>query len=333
MNRTKSWGVSHFLEHLFFKGTERRPTAQEISETIEGVGGILNAATDREVTVYWVKVARPHFTLAMDLLIDMLRHSRFDPEELEKERRVVLEELAMVNDAPERRVDSLIDELCWPQQPLGREVVGTRESVLALTRDRVLDYVARQYVPNNCVVSVAGDITHEEVVEALAAGLDDWRASMPSSWYPAIEANGLPRLGVEYRRSEQAHLCLALPGVGSLDPDRYAHGLLNVILGEGMSSRLFLEIREKQALAYDVASRLAHYLDTGSLVVYAGVSPCSGGRLGSDTKGASALGRSGLGGLTKARELSKGRLLLRMEHSGGSGLARRSEMLSTDPHA
>jgi predicted Zn-dependent peptidase len=169
-------GVSHFLEHLFFKGTERRPTAQEISETIEGVGGILNAATDREVTVYWAKVARPHFSLAMDLLTDMLRHSIFDADELEKERKVVLEELSMVNDAPERRVETL-------------------------TREGILDYVARQYVPNNTVVSVAGDITHEEVVDMLALGFGDWEAGTPTTWYPAVEANSLPRLGVQYWRS------------------------------------------------------------------------------------------------------------------------------------
>ena len=308
-------GISHFLEHLFFKGSERRPTAKEISEAIEGVGGILNAATDRELTVYWVKVARPHFALAVDILVDMLRHPLFAPEEIEKERKVVLEELAMVNDAPERRVETLIDEVCWPHQPLGREVAGTRESVLALTRDQILAYVARQYVPNNTVISIAGDIVHEEVVEMLSAALDDWGRGTPSTWYPAVEADGQPRLGLEYWRSEQAHLNLALPGVGSLDPDRYAFGLLNVVLGEGMSSRLFLEIREKHALAYDVQSRLSQYLDTGSMVVYAGVSPAQAvpALQAIEAEVRRLLDPIPEEEVTKARELSKGRLLLRME--------------------
>jgi predicted Zn-dependent peptidase len=165
------------------------------------------------------------------------------------------------------------------------------------------------------VVSVAGDITHEEVVEMLAGGFADWEAGTPAPWYPAVEANAIPRLGVQYWRSEQAHLCLALPGIGSLDPDRYALGMLNVVLGEGMSSRLFLEIREKQALAYDVASRLAHYLDSGAMVVYAGVTP-------SQAMSALEAVQHEIERLhdpvteeelTKARELSKGRLLLRME--------------------
>ena len=157
-------GLSHFVEHLCFKGTERRPSPRLISEVIDNVGGILNAGTDRELTVYYGKVARPHLELVVDILADMLRYSLLAPEEVEKERRVILEELAMVADSPAQLVDVLIDEVLWPDQPLGWDVAGNRETVSAVTRDMVLDYLHRQYVPNNMVVSVAGNVGEEEVL-------------------------------------------------------------------------------------------------------------------------------------------------------------------------
>ncbi len=160
-------GVSHFIEHLCFKGTQRRATSKEISGAIEGVGGILNAGTDRELTVYWCKVARSHFHLAVDVIADMLSHSKFDPEDIEKERHVITEEINMGLDSPQNRVDTLIDELMWSNQPLGRDVIGTKVTTAALTRQNMLDYLAQQYLANNTVVSIAGDITREEVVDSL----------------------------------------------------------------------------------------------------------------------------------------------------------------------
>ena len=163
--RPEEAGISHLIEHLVFKGTERRPTAQEISEIIDGVGGVMNAGTDREMTVYYAKVARPHFERAADVLADMLRHPLMLDEELEKERKVVIEELASITDSPAQLVDVLLDSTMWPDQPLGRDVAGTEASVSALTRDGTLDYLHRQYVPNNIVVAVAGAIEHDEVVQ------------------------------------------------------------------------------------------------------------------------------------------------------------------------
>src|SRR3989304_6935980 len=186
-------GASHFIEHLVFKGTRRRPSAKDISEAIEGVGGILNAATDRELTVYWCKVARPHFPLAVDILVDMLRFPVFDPAELEKERQVVLEELNAVQDSPHQLVDMLIDQVLWPDQALGRDVAGTKDTVAALARDALLDYMYHQYTPGNAVVSVAGDIEHEEVVASLSPLLGDWQGGSPHSWYPAENGQGAPR--------------------------------------------------------------------------------------------------------------------------------------------
>ena len=308
-------GVSHFLEHLLFKGTERRPTAQEISEIIERVGGVLNAGTDRELTVYWCKVARDHLGLGIDLLADMLRHSRFDPEEIDKERRVVLEELASVQDAPPQWVDVLLDQVMWPGQPMGWDVAGTRESVAGFTRDMARDYWLRHYSPGATVVSVAGDVEHERVVAAVDAALGEWAPMVAPSWQPVIDGQEKPCLRLEHRRTEQAHLSLAVRGLSSVDPDRFALDLLNVILGEGMSSRLFVAVRERQGLAYDVHSYVSHYLDTGTVGVYAGVDP---------KRASSALGsimeqlvriRDGVEEeeLTKAKEFSKGRMFLRLE--------------------
>ncbi len=308
-------GVSHFSEHLCFKGAEKRATAKDIAEAIEGVGGIINASTDKEATVYWVKVARQHFALALDVLVDIIRHSKFEAGEIEKERHVILEELNMSLDTPHIRVNMLIDEVLWPNQALGRDIIGTRETIAALTRDTMLGYVGRQYIPNNTVVAVAGDISHEEVLTSLEQALADWPRGVPCSWYPAVEAQDQPRLQREYKDAEQCHLCLALHGLSLFHPDRFILDLLNVVLGEGMSSRLFLELRERHGLAYDVHSYVNHLLDSGSMVVYAGVEP-------KHTESAIGVILDQLHRLeeqvpewelTKAKELVKGRLLLRME--------------------
>src|SRR5262245_1258507 len=198
-------GISHLLEHLLFKGTEKRPTAQEISELIDEVGGVMNAGTDRELTVYYAKVARPHFDRAADVLTDMVRNALVAPEEIEKERKVVIEELASVADSPSQLVDVLLDATMWPGQPLGRDVAGTEESVTATTREATVDYMRRQYVPNNMVVSVAGAIEHGEIVEAIGAALGDMPPGNPTPWIRAINGQGEPRLAVQYKQTEQAH--------------------------------------------------------------------------------------------------------------------------------
>lgn len=309
-------GISHFIEHMLFKGTRNRPAAQQISECIERVGGYLNAATDREMTVYWAKVARPYFGTALELLADMLLNSLMEPKDLETERKVILEELGSINDSPAQKVDILIDEAVWPGQPLGRDVAGTRESVSTITRQMMLDYASAQYVSNNAVVGVAGDIGHDEVVEAVGKMLGAWQPGEPRSWIPSrvAEQNG-PVARMESRKTQQAHFCLALRGLSSRHPDRYALDLLNAVLGEGMSSRLFLEIREKRGLAYEIHSSVSHYLDDGAVMVYAGVEPR---RINDAIQRALAeVGRMREpvpeDELEKAKAMSKGRLLLRTE--------------------
>jgi predicted Zn-dependent peptidase len=308
-------GLSHFVEHLCFKGTERRPTPREISEVIDSVGGILNASTDRELTVYYCKVALPHLELALDVLVDMLRRSLFAPDEVEKERKVILEELAMVADSPSQQVDVLIDEVLWPDQPLGWDVAGSEKSVRGITREMTLAYLRRQYVPNNAVISVAGNVSHEEVVDLVGRYLGDWERGIPGGWFPAVNSQTAARTGVLYKRSEQAHLSLALHGLSSQHPDRYVLDLLSVVFGEGMSSRLFLELRERRGLCYDVHSYVSHFLDTGSFSMYAGVDPGNARETVAALMEELARLRDGVSEeeLTKAKELSKGRLLLRME--------------------
>ena len=308
-------GLSHVVEHLCFKGTERRPTPREISQIVDSVGGSLNAATDRELTVYYGKVARPHLELVVDVLTDMLRNSLLAPEEMEKERGVILEELAAVADSPPQMVDLLIDSLIWPDQPLGRDTAGTAETVSAMNRDTVRAYMDGQYVANNVVVSVAGDVSHDEVLDLIGRQMGNWQSGIPAGWYPASPGIGGRRAAVSFKKTEQAHICLAMPGVPIEHPERPALDLLSVILGEGMSSRLFNELRERLGLCYDIHSYPSHYLDTGSLTVYAAVDPKN------TTKALQALMaelrrlRDGVPEeeLARAKELSKGRLLLRME--------------------
>ena len=308
-------GISHFLEHILFKGSQRWATPRELSEAIEGVGGILNGGTDKELTVYWTKVARPHFQLAVDVLSDMFRYPRFQPEEVEKERQVIFEEINMSRDSPSQRVDLLIDEVLWPNQPLGRDVAGSRETINRQSRQNLMDFMSRQYLPVNTVIAVAGDIGHDEVVERLHQSFDSWTGGQPKHWYPALDNQNSPRFQVEDMETEQANICLGLKGISGRHPQRFTLGLLNVILGEGMSSRLFLEIREKRGLAYEIHSYPQYFLDSGSFIVYAGIDPKkleSGieaiiqelARLREPIPEAEVV---------KAREFFKGRMLLRME--------------------
>ncbi|MCX6004007.1 MAG: pitrilysin family protein, partial [Chloroflexi bacterium] len=310
-------GISHFIEHLLFRGTEKRPHSKDISAAIEGVGGVLNGGTDKELTVYWCKVAQPHFRMALDVLADMILHSRFETGDIEKERCVIIEEICMSRDLPNQLVGMLIDELLWPDHPLGRDVAGNRSSVETVTREQMLDFIAHEYTPENTVVSIAGNIQQDEVVKAVSDVLGNWANGEQRLNYLNYQEMKNPRLKVEYRDTEQTHLCLALPGLSLQHPKRFTLDLMNVILGEGMSSRLFLEVRDKLGLAYNIHSYLDHFNDTGALTIYAGVEP-KNLKVGiSAILEQLALLKECVPEeeLTKAKELSKGRLLLRMEDS------------------
>jgi predicted Zn-dependent peptidase len=310
-------GISHFAEHLFFKGTKRRPSAKEITQDIEGVGGIINGATDRELTIYWCKVAKPHFPIALDVLSDLLLHSLFDKKEIEQERRVINEEINMNMDLPQQRVNTLIDELLWPAQPLGREITGYKETISSITREQILNYIARRYMPNNTVLSIAGNIQHEEAIAQIEPLFNRWAAGELMTGYITNDKQTEARLRIEPRDIEQAHLCIAAHGFSRSHPQRFTIDLLNTVLGGGMSSRLFTEIRERRGLAYDISSYTEHFLKAGTFVVYAGV----------DSEKIETAVTAILeelfktkqeittGELIRAKELSKGRLYLRFEDS------------------
>jgi predicted Zn-dependent peptidase len=310
-------GISHFLELMCFKGTTKRPTATEISTVVEGVGGILNGGTDKELTVYWCKVAQPHFAIALEVLVDMLLNSRFDPVEIEKERQVIIEEINMCLDSPSQRVGMLIDELLWTGHPLGRDIAGSKESVTTTTREMILNYMDRYYQPSNMVLAIAGDIQHREVVKMVSQATTNWANRQPQPGYSPYQEELARRVVIETRDTEQAQLCLALPGLSIIHPERFSLDLLNVILGEGMSSRLFTEIRDKLGLAYSIQSYAEHFLDTGAITISAGV----------DAKNLPVAIQAILAELSrlkeiipeseldKAKELFKGRILLRLEDS------------------
>jgi predicted Zn-dependent peptidase len=325
-------GVSHLIEHMLFKGCEQYPSAQAIAETIEGVGGVLDAGTDKELTVYSAKIASRHFARAATLMADMVRRPRFDAPELEKERRVIVDELGMYRDSPQDWVGVLGDETFWPGLPLGREVAGTHETVESMTHAAMSDYWRAHYVPGNLVVSVVGDIEHDEALAAITRLLGDWTPVEPPGWLPSLPPQQAPRVRVQQRRTEQSNICLFTLGVSHTDADYYAMTLLNAILGDGMSSRLFLEVRERQGLAYDVSSGPVHFHDTGAFVVYAGVEPRTTesalaailhemARLRDEPVGPSELAR--------AKEYTKGRMALRLEdtHSVAAWLGGQEALL------
>jgi predicted Zn-dependent peptidase len=310
-------GISHFAEHLFFKGTQRRPTSKEITQDIEGVGGIINAGTDKEVTIFWCKVAESHFPIALDVLSDLLLNSRFDNKEIEQERQIISEEINMNLDLPQQRVNMLIDELLWPDQPLGREIIGYKETVSSITRKQLLNYVARRYMPNNTVLSIAGNIQHEEAIDQIKPLLNKWTAGELATGYITNVNQTEARLRIEPKDIEQAHLCLAVHGFSHFHPQRFTVDLLNIVLGGGMSSRLFTEIRENRGLAYDINSYTEHFLNSGSFIIYAGVDPkkleiAVAAILEELSKIKRGITTSEL---SRAKELSKGRLHLRFEDS------------------
>ena len=311
-------GISHFIEHLCFKGTEKRPESRDISTAIDGVGGVFNAGTDRELTVYWCKVASTHFPLAVDVLSDILLHSKFSPEDIESERQVIIQELNMQMDSPQQRVHMLISELLWPKHPLGREIGGTRETVANTSRQMMMDYIEQYYAPDNTVISIAGGIGQEEAISQIEKEFGDWsHIGTKVSYLSADDTQKKPCLRIEQRDTEQAHFCLAVAGLSETHPDRFILDLLNTILGGGMSSRLFTEIRDKRGLAYAISSYTDHLSDSGSLTIYAGVNPDNTGAaieaILEEMRG--MMGKIPQSEISKAKELMKGRLLLRMENS------------------
>jgi len=259
-------GVAHMLEHMAFKGTARR-SARLIAETIEDVGGQLNAYTSREHTAYYARTLADDLPLAVDLLADILQHSTFDEVELGRERTVVLQEIGQVNDTPDDLIFDLFQETAFPDQPLGRSILGPSEIVAGMPRKALIDYMADHYAPENMVLVAAGKVEHAQLVDLAARHFRELPATAARRREPALYRGGERR---DARELEQAHVLLGLPAFSYLDDDFYALQVLSAMLGGGMSSRLFQEVRENRGLAYAVFSFAASYCDTGLLGIYAG---------------------------------------------------------------
>ena len=268
-------GLSHYLEHMLFKGTESRPEPTAISAAIEGAGGSLNAFTSRELTCYWNRVPFDRLPLAMDVLADSVRHSLLAESEIERERTVICSEIRRAHDQPGQRAGQLLTQAVYGEQPLGWEIAGDLESVGAITRDHLSAHIETWYRPSNIVLSVAGNVEREQVLEYAER---HWGEGWPEA--ASESAPNRARAGdqmsdelaqIEVRSLEQCNLALALRAISRLDPDRYALVLMNEILGGGMSSRLFTEIREKRGLAYSVGSHPTAFDDAGHLAITAGV--------------------------------------------------------------
>lgn len=263
-------GVSHFLEHLLFKGTARR-TARQIAEELEAVGGVINAFTTKEYTCFYSRVLAEHLDLAIDVLSDMFFNSLLANEDIEKEKKVILEEIKMYEDSPDELVHDLFAQTIWPGHPLGRAILGTYESVTNLNRDRIYRYYREQYNSANIVLAAAGKFATSELVAKLQAAFGQKPCpGREGEYYPPEEQGGV---SIHVKDTEQVQICLGVPGLPQDDPGIYALQALNNILGGGLSSRLFQLIREEQALAYSVYSYHASFLDSGLFTVYAGTSP------------------------------------------------------------
>lgn len=318
-------GLSHLLEHLVFKGTRGYPEAGALSQHVEGVGGSVNASTDRELTVYSAKVPAEVAAVGLEAVSELALHPLLRARDLRAEKPVIVDEIRMYVDSPSDHVFTLFDELLFGRHPLGREIAGTIGSVRRATHDGVVDHWHAAYRPSGIVLAVAGAIDHDTVLD-IAAG---WRAEGPLTEGrpsrrppPAIPApvpvdRGAMR--VSYRRLSQGNLCLGMPGVSRDDPDRWAVDLLGAVLGDGMGSRLFLELRERRSLVYDVSTFSSMYADTGTFGVHAGFDPDDAGRVVTailEELDRITTERVTAGELERARAYTRGRLELRMEDSG-----------------
>ncbi len=316
-------GLSHLLEHLVFKGTRRYPEPGGLSEAIEGCGGSVNAATDRELTIYTARVPAEAASRALEVVADLVLWPLLRRQDLVGEKPVIVDEIRMYVDSPGDHVFSLFDELLFGGHPLGREIAGTPRSVRRARHDTVVGHWERWYRPPNLVLAAAGAITHDQVLKAAGRWFEaDAPGSVPTHLPAALEAPTPAPSGsvrVAFRRLSQGNLCIGMPGVARDHPDRWALDLLGAVLGDGMSSRLFIELRERRSLTYDVSTFGATYADCGTFGVHAGFDPVQGPALVAaiiEQLERVVQERVSDAELDRARAYTRGRLELRMEETG-----------------
>jgi predicted Zn-dependent peptidase len=312
-------GIAHFAEHMFFKGTENRPSSRDIAGEIDAIGGEFNAFTGKEYTGYYVRCAAEHRDTALDVLVDMLRHSKFAAEEIEREKGVIIEEMNMYFDTPRDYIGGVYEDLLYGDQPLGWDIIGRKDTVRGATRDAFMQYIERWYKPERLVVGIGGKI-EGDVTEAIEQHLGDLEPAETGEPDP-VSANGNgSRVRVHTKQSDQAHIALGVPSYPITHPDRYALQLLATVLGGGMSSRLFTEVRERRGLAYYVFGTNHSYTDAGSLYAQAGVDI---NRIDDAVSTVAAELRRiadeavPADELEKARNFAKGRFVLQLENPHG----------------
>ena len=329
-------GASHFLEHLLFKGTSTR-SARQIAEAIDAVGGEMNAFTSREHTAYYTRLPAARGDLGLEILGDVLTDPAFRPHEVDAERQVILEEILMNLDMPEDHVHTLLAEAMYPGHPLGREVLGCRETVEAITRDEIDEFFRSWYLPRNLVVTAAGDLDHDHVAAVFERSLGaPVGGSAPQRTAPDVAPEPLVH---DAEATEQAHIALGWRGLDHYDDDRYALTVANQVLGGGMSSRLFQEVREERGLCYSVYSWASAYVDSGTAGIYAGTAPARAGELMKVVD--DEVGKMATSGVTEAelavaKGFIEGSLVLGLEDSGsrmarlGRSLMARDEVVPID---
>ena len=306
-------GMSHLIEHLVFKGTATR-SAEQIARTMDSVGGQMDAFTTKEHTCFYVQVLDEHLPMAVDLLTDILLHPLFDADELEREKSVVLQEIKMVEDTPDDIIHDIFAAQVWPGHPLGRPILGTREAVSEYGRDVILSHFTEEYVPPKILISVAGHVEHERVLELFGERFNDF--GRPALERPDQAPRLTPGVNIVNKTLEQVHVVMGFPGLRQAAPERYPLFVLNDILGGSMSSRLFQEVREREGLVYSIHSGVQAYLDTGLLYLYAATDPSNFSKvLKSILKEIRALKKNGITAdeLRRSKDHLKGSLMLSLE--------------------
>ena len=264
-------GISHFLEHMFFKGTKKRPDKLEIAETLDKIGGIYNAFTGEDYTGYFAKVEALQFDLALDWASDIYLQSILPEKEAQKEKGVIIEEINMINDNPMAYIEILWSKLLYGDQPAGWDIAGTKESVSSINRQKLLNYMKSQYVASNTIVCVAGNIKNSQVIEKVKKSFASIGTTPPLQKPKVIERQILPECLIQTRKTDQTHLCFGARAYNLFHPQRYTQDILGIILGGMMSSRLFMEVRQKLGLAYYIKTEVNADPDTGFLMTRAGV--------------------------------------------------------------